>query len=82
MATEVYNGRDIQVITFDDATSGEFVIEFVDPSMSATDSAMAVINFGSNWETAKVSLSPRVDSVSVDLMVWHSVSRAELLMAM
>lgn len=49
MASEDYEGRNIQVISFDDATSGEYVVGFVDPAVSSTDSVVAIFNRGSDW---------------------------------
>lgn len=46
MTSEDYQGRRIKVVSFDDATSGEYVIEFIDPVVSDTDSVIAVFNRG------------------------------------
>ena len=44
MPFEEFGGRQIRVKLFDDVTSGEFVVEFVDPAISASDSVVAVFN--------------------------------------
>jgi hypothetical protein len=70
MANRLYNGRDIQVIELDDAISEEHVIEFRDPAQSPTDSVVAVFNSGADWSSAQVTLSPRVESLPADFVLW------------
>jgi hypothetical protein len=70
MASEIYEGRQIQVISFDDVTSDEYVIEFVDPAVSPTDSLVAVFSADADWSSARVSINPDVDAVSAEFLVW------------
>jgi hypothetical protein len=70
MTHRMFDGRAIQVIQFDDVTSDEHVIEFRDPDLSSTDSVIAVFNTGSDWSSARVSLSPRVESLSANFALW------------
>ncbi len=70
MSDRLYGGRTIQVIELDDAISGEHVIEFRDPDLSPTDSVIAVFNSESDWSSARVALSPRVDSLSAAFVLW------------
>jgi hypothetical protein len=70
MTNRLYNGREIQVIELDDAISEEHVVEFRDPALSSTDSVVAVFNSGVDWSTARVTLSPRVDSLPADFVFW------------
>lgn len=70
MASEEYEGRKVQVISFDDSRSGDYVVEFIDPIVSSTDSVVAIFNHDSDWSDARVSISPRVDSVSAEFLIW------------
>src|SRR5262245_18889237 len=70
MATERYLDREVQVICFDDVTSVEFVIEFRDPLISASDSLIAIFCTDLNWEDAKLTVNPAVDGVSAPFLVW------------
>lgn len=70
MTSEDYQGRRIKVVSFDDATSGEYIIEFVDPAVSSTDSVIAVFTRGAGWSDARASISPRVDDVSAEFLAW------------
>jgi hypothetical protein len=70
MAVEVYDGRNIQIIDFDDATVDEHAIEFIDPAVSTTDAVVVVFNRGSDWSTARVTISPRVGEVSAKFLAW------------
>jgi hypothetical protein len=70
MTDRSYKGRPIQVIELDDAISDEHVIEFVDPDHSSTGSLIAVFNNGPDWSHARVSLSPRVENLPADFVLW------------
>lgn len=71
LPTREFKGRLIEVIDFDDVSSGEHVIEFRDPEVSAKESLVAVVVPDSGtWSGAKVSLNPRVPEVSAELMEW------------
>lgn len=70
MASEDYEGRKIQVVSFDDATSDERIVEFIDPAVSSAESVVAVFNRGSDWHDARVSINPRLDSVSAEFLIW------------
>jgi hypothetical protein len=69
MVVEEFNGRAIRIIEYDDA-NGERVLEFVDPASKKTGAAMAVYSTSEDWQEAQVSISPRVESISVEFMVW------------
>ncbi|MGX1886306.1 hypothetical protein [Streptomyces sp. NPDC055287] len=71
MASEEFNGRNVDVIDFEDVSSGERVIEFHDPLVRPDETLLAIsIPEGGTWGDAVVSISPRVGDVSVDFMVW------------
>ena len=70
MAYEIYEGRQIQVISFDDVKADEYVIEFVDPAVSVNDSLVAVFSVDADWSSARVSINPDVDAVSAEFLVW------------
>ncbi|GIJ81487.1 hypothetical protein SAMN05443287_1153 [Micromonospora phaseoli] len=70
MTNEDYEGRKIQVVSFDDATSDEHVIEFIDPAVSSAGSVVAVFNRGSDWRDARVSINPKLDGVSAEFLIW------------
>ncbi|WP_433551259.1 hypothetical protein ACQP08_26720 [Micromonospora zamorensis] len=70
MVSEEFEGREIRVVSFDDATSDEHVIEFVDPAVSPVESVVVVFNGGSNWHEARVSISPKLDGVSAEFLIW------------
>ncbi|MFD8494918.1 hypothetical protein [Amycolatopsis sp. NPDC059657] len=69
MRYEEFNGRRVQVIDFDDV-SGERVLEFIDSNTEEVGAVLAVYNTSDEWANAKVSISPRVDGVSVEFMDW------------
>jgi hypothetical protein len=66
----IFNGREIQVIELDDAIIDEYVVEFRDPLISLEDSIIAISSGGTDWSSARISLSPRVDSLSVEFVSW------------
>jgi hypothetical protein len=70
MPFEEFGGRQIRVKLFDDVTSGEFVVEFVDPAISASDSVVAVFNVDPGWSGARISISPKVKDVSAEFLLW------------
>lgn len=70
MPAEMYDGRRIRIVIFDDASNGEHVLEFVDPAVSATDAVVAIFNTGKDWNSAQVSISPRVNGVSARFLAW------------
>ncbi|WP_182885529.1 polymorphic toxin-type HINT domain-containing protein [Microbispora sp. H10885] len=67
---EIFQGRRIQVINIDDV-SGEHVIEFVDSATESVGAVLAIHSSGEGWPDARVSINPRVESVSAEFMVWH-----------
>ncbi|WAP55055.1 hypothetical protein [Streptomyces sp. S465] len=71
MSRDTFQGKEFDVIDFDDVTSGERVIEFVDPERSAFGSLVAVtISGDGGWGEASVSISPRIQSISAEFMRW------------
>ncbi|MFE5502726.1 hypothetical protein ACFQ73_09200 [Amycolatopsis japonica] len=68
---EVFNGREIEVIDFDDATSGEHVIEFRDPAWRQHETAIAIsIPDGGSWSDAVVSTNPHRGDIPVSFTIW------------
>ncbi|WP_434588950.1 hypothetical protein [Streptomyces sp. A5-4] len=71
MSSEEFEGRDIEVIDFDDVSSGEHVIEFRDPQVNRNDSILAIsIPEDGAWGGAVVSVDPRVGDIPVAFMIW------------
>jgi hypothetical protein len=66
---EIFKGRSVQVIDIDDA-GGERVLEFIDSATESLGAVLAVHNTTEDWANAMVSISPRVDGVSVEFMEW------------
>jgi hypothetical protein len=79
MRYELYNGRQVQVIDIDDV-NGERVLEFVDSEMESVGAILAIHNRADEWSSAQVSISPGVDSVSVEFMQW-ALSMAQQIMS-
>lgn len=77
MTARAFKERFIEVIDFDDVSSGERVIEFRDPSVSGTDSLLAVVvPDGGGWAEARVGLNPWLPEVPAELLAWAlSVAR-------
>jgi hypothetical protein len=65
----MFQGRRIQVIEIDDI-SGEHVVEFVDSATQSVGAVLAIHSSGEGWPDARVSISPRVESVSAEFMDW------------
>lgn len=70
MPSEEYENRKIQVVCFDDATSDERVVEFIDPVVSSVGAVVAVFSRGSDWNDARVSINPKLDSVPAAFLIW------------
>ncbi len=71
MSRDSFQGKRFEVIEFDDVTSSERVIEFVDPERAALGSLVAVTVTGDGgWGDASVSINPRVQGVTVEFMRW------------
>ncbi|MEU4806374.1 hypothetical protein [Actinosynnema sp. NPDC023587] len=69
MRYEAFQGRRVQVIEIDDV-SGEHVIEFVDPAIEANGAVLAIYSSGEGWPDARVSINPKVESVSAEFVEW------------
>lgn len=69
MRFATFEDRRIQVIDIDDV-GDERVLEFVDPSTDPDGAVLAVFSSSDDWSSAQVSISPRVESVSVEFMKW------------
>ncbi|MFI9358433.1 hypothetical protein ACWGLP_22835 [Streptomyces lydicus] len=66
-----FNSSEIEVIDFDDATSGEHVIEFRDPDRLPSESILAIsLPNGGRWEDATLSVSPRQGDIQVSFALW------------
>ena len=70
MVDRVFEGRVIRVIELDDATADEYVLEFIDPDVSANDAVLAVFIRGAQWSNARVTISPKADSLPVGFVLW------------
>ncbi len=76
---EKYNDRTIEVLSIDDATSGEHIIEFRDPAQGGNNSVVAVFNRGDSWHDAKVSINPHIKDVPAEFLMWAlEVSRQKM----
>ena len=64
-----FHGRRVQVIEIDDV-SGEHVIEFVDSAIDESGAALAIYGYDKGWSNARVSISPRVESVPAEFIEW------------
>lgn len=69
MRFAVFQGRRVQINDIDDV-SGEHVIEFVDPAIEVNGAVLAVYSSGEDWSDVRVSISPRVESVSAEFVEW------------
>ncbi|TDC63695.1 hypothetical protein E1200_21745 [Actinomadura sp. GC306] len=69
MRYEIFADRRIQVIDIDDV-GGEHVLEFVDPNVDPDGAVLAVYSVSNDWSRARVSISPKVEDVSVEFMSW------------
>jgi len=68
---EVFNSREIEVIDFDDATSGEHVIEFRDPDWRPNEAVIAIsVPDGGSWSDAVVSANPQRGDIPVSFAIW------------
>ncbi|MGO4422930.1 hypothetical protein AB4Z54_30575 [Streptomyces sp. MCAF7] len=68
---EVFNGGEIEVVDFDDVTSGEHVIEFQDPAWRPNEAVIAVsVPDGGTWSDAVVSVNPHRGDVPVSFVIW------------
>ncbi|GGR04058.1 hypothetical protein [Streptomyces netropsis] len=71
MPSEEFDGRNVDVIDFDDASSGEHVIEFRAPWASRHDSILAVsIPEGGQWRDATVSIDPNAGDLPAAFIIW------------
>jgi hypothetical protein len=74
----VFQGRRVQIIDIDDP-SGEHAIEFVDPSTEASGAVLAVYSSGKEWSDARVSISPKVESLAAEFVEWAlRIARQEI----
>jgi hypothetical protein len=68
---KIFNGSEIEIIDFDDVTSGEHVIEFRDSSWNPNESVIAVsIPHDGSWSDAIVSISPRRGDLLAAFVIW------------
>jgi hypothetical protein len=66
---EVFNGSEIEVIDFDDVTSGEHVIEFRDPAWRSNEAVIAIsVPDGGSWIDAIVSVALHRGDVPVSFV--------------
>jgi hypothetical protein len=68
---QIFNGTEIEVIDFDDVTSGEHVIEFRDSSWNPDESVVAVaVPDGGSWSDATVSINPHKGDILASFAIW------------
>ncbi|MFF5131778.1 hypothetical protein ACFY41_33265 [Streptomyces syringium] len=71
MPSEEFEGRNVEVIDFDDVSSGEHVIEFRDPQASRNGSVLAVtVPEKGQWRDATVSIEPNAGDLSAAFIIW------------
>ncbi|MFI1253667.1 hypothetical protein ACH4U6_07675 [Streptomyces netropsis] len=71
MPSEEFKDRNIEVIDFDDVTSGERVIEFRDPQVRRNDSILAIsVPDEGDWGDATISIDPAAGDVPVAFALW------------
>ncbi|SES18520.1 hypothetical protein [Streptomyces qinglanensis] len=70
MRTVKFGDPDIEVINFDDVTSGERVLEFHyrEPSTPRNAFAAIIIPDGGDWSQARLSIDPSLKEVSANLV--------------
>lgn len=71
MSSEEFQGRYVEVIDFDDVSSGEHVIEFraIQEYGNGAVVAVSVPDEGA-WEDAMFSINPHVGDVPVSFVIW------------
>lgn len=78
MRVETFKGRDVQIINIEEA-GGEHIVEFVDSATESVGAVLAIYSAGEDWSEARVSISPRIDSVSTEFMEWALVIARHIL---
>lgn len=68
---EFFGGREVEVIDFQDVTSGEHVLEFRDTAWRSNEAVLAIsVPDGGSWSDAVVSVNPHRGDVPVTFMIW------------
>ncbi|WP_157620771.1 hypothetical protein [Saccharothrix sp. NRRL B-16348] len=68
---ESFGGREVEVIDFQDVTSGEHVLEFRDTAWRSNEAVLAIsVPDGGSWSDAVVSVNPHRGDVPVTFMIW------------
>ncbi|MDU0293163.1 hypothetical protein, partial [Saccharothrix longispora] len=68
---ELFGGREVEVIDFQDVTSGEHVLEFRDTAWRSNEAVLAIsVPDGGSWSDAVVSVNPHRGDVPVTFMIW------------
>ncbi|MBY8854197.1 hypothetical protein K7G98_40560, partial [Saccharothrix sp. MB29] len=63
---ELFGGREVEVIDFQDVTSGEHVLEFRDTAWRSNEAVLAIsVPDGGSWSDAVVSVNPHRGDVPV-----------------
>jgi hypothetical protein len=74
----VFQGRRVQIIEIDDP-NGEHALEFADPSIEASGAVLAVYSTGKEWSDARVSISPKMESLPAEFVEWAlQIARQEI----
>jgi hypothetical protein len=77
---QVFNGSEIEVIDFDDVTSGDHVLEFRDPAWRSNEAVIAIsVRDGGSWSDAALSVNPHRGDVPVSFVIW-AIGVAEVRM--
>ncbi|MEU1208628.1 MULTISPECIES: hypothetical protein [Nocardia] len=71
MTGNIFQGRQIQILDVDDLSVDQRAFEFTDPAIPAPGSHFAVVvPDDGTWNDAVVRISPAVNEVPVDLLLW------------
>ncbi|MBC7301184.1 MAG: hypothetical protein H5T78_09530 [Nocardia sp.] len=79
MTGNIFQGRQIEIVEFDDLSVDQWAFEFTDPAISAFGSHFAVVVPDDGpWDDAVVRINPDVNEVSVDLLLWAIAKAREI----
>ncbi|MFD4395199.1 hypothetical protein [Kitasatospora sp. NPDC058478] len=80
MTIQPYSRRSIKIVRFDDNTSDEQVFEFIDSDSPDRGPVFAIsVPDDGGWDEASISVSPRFENASLDLVVWAIEAVKKLL---
>ena len=68
---ETFNGTEISITDFDDASSGEHVLEFRDPLWNVPEPVLAIaVPDQGTWKDAILSINPSKGDIDVAFAAW------------